>query len=144
VHVDQSYAGADAVLRWNLPAAEADQLLASGTRFEIVNLWRPIRTVTRDPLAVAASWSVPEEDLVPAPIVYPNRRGETWAVKHGVGHKWFYKKGQTPEEVWLIKCFDSWTNVARRTPHSAFDDPDGFGEARESVEVRALVLHDDP
>ena len=144
MHVDQSYVGAEVVLRWNLPASEIDEFLASGSRFQIVNVWRPVRTVTRDPLALAASWSVPEEDLVPGPIIYPDRRGEAWTVRHSIGHRWFFKSAQTPGEIWLVKCFDSRADVARRTPHSALDDPEAFGGARESVEVRALVLHDSP
>lgn len=44
--------------------------------------------------------------------------------------------------VVLIKCFDSDTSVARRSPHSAFkyeehkEDP-----GRKSIEVRALVFY---
>ena len=61
------------------------------------------------------------------------------------GHRWFYLKEQTPSEVMLIKCFDSKADGrARRTPHSAFIDPGTEGESpRESIEVRALVLHPD-
>jgi hypothetical protein len=65
-------------------------------------------------------------------------------VKLSAGHGWFFKATQTTGEVWLIKCCDSRVNVARRTPHCALGDPEGFGGPRESVEVRALVLHDGP
>ena len=67
-------------------------------------------------------------------------------MKHSEGHKWFYKYRQEPDEVVLIKCFDSDQSVkARRTPHCAVKDgqEDG-GEAegnRESVEVRLLVFY---
>lgn len=79
-----------------------------------------------------------------AALVYPNRRGETFVVKPGEGHEWFFKYAQTPGEVTLIKCFDSLEEegVARRVPHSAFVDPEEEGgEARESIEVRALVFY---
>ena len=61
------------------------------------------------------------------------------------GHQWHYLSRQTPGEVMLIKCFDSKTDGrARRVPHSAFVDEEFKGEeARESIEVRALVFHPD-
>lgn len=62
-------------------------------------------------------------------------------MRYNEGQKWYYKSGLTPEEVILIKCFDSEDGL--RVPHSAFVDPDtdDIEEARESIEVRALVFH---
>lgn len=61
------------------------------------------------------------------------------------GHRWFYLFEQSPKEVMLIKCFDSKTDGrARRVPHSAFvDEAFEDAEARESIEIRALVFHPD-
>lgn len=123
---------------------EADELLKG--RVQLINVWRPIRQVQRDPLAVAEAHSVAEEDLVPVPLIYPNRNGETLGVRHNKSQRWFYKSGLTPEEVLLIKCFDSKTDGrARRVPHTAFVDPSAAADApaRESIEVRALVFHPD-
>jgi hypothetical protein len=64
---------------------EADKLLRG--RVEIINVWRPIKTVQRDPLAVAEASSVEEKDLVVTELIYPNRRGETLAVKFDPGHR---------------------------------------------------------
>jgi hypothetical protein len=57
---------------------------------------------------------------------------------------WYYKSGLTPEEVLLIKCFDSKLDGrARRVPHTAFEVPNTEDrEGRESIEVRALVFHE--
>jgi hypothetical protein len=42
----------------------------------------------------------------------------------------------------LIKCFDADQSVARRSPHTAFSDPDELDkEDRESIEVRTLVFY---
>jgi hypothetical protein len=52
----------------------------------------------------------------------------------------------TPDEVLLIKGFDSLTDGrARFTPHGAFDLPDTPAAAppRESIEVRTLVVIED-
>lgn len=144
VHIDQSYTAARNRVPHHLPA-EAERLLAG--RHQIINAWRPIRRVGRDPLAVADARSVPDADLLPVGLIYPDRRGETFTVRPGgVGaHRWYYLHGQTPGEVMLIKCFDSKVDGrARRVPHSAFVDPAGEGEPpRESIEVRALVFHED-
>jgi hypothetical protein len=126
----------------HLPAEEASELLKG--RVQIINVWRPIKTVERDPLAVADANSVAEDDLVPIGLIYPTRKGETLAVRYSPTHHWYYKKGLTPGEVLLIKCFDSKTDGrARRIPHTAFVDPSSKPDAppRESIEMRCLVFH---
>lgn len=83
-------------------------------------------------------------------------RNLTWTVlppnPSAAGHEWYYKNEQTPEEVLLIKCFDSLISegknegkIARRAPHCAFVDPERDGEEwsdRESVEIRAICIFD--
>lgn len=142
VHVDQSYKAAPNRVTHHLPQ-EADRLLRG--RFQIINLWRPIRTVRKDPLGVADARSVPDSDLVPVELIYPDRVGETFTVRPNENHRWFYLREQQPNEVLLIKCFDSKTDGrARRVPHSAFvDESTVHEESRESIEVRSLVFHPD-
>ncbi|KAI0803907.1 hypothetical protein GGR55DRAFT_699832 [Xylaria sp. FL0064] len=142
VHIDQSYAASLSRVPHHLPAEEATELLKG--RVQIINVWRPIKTVERDPLAVADAHSVGEEELVPIGLIYPNRKGETLAVRYSPTQRWYYKRGLTPQEVLLIKCFDSKTDGrARRIPHTAFVDPSSKPDApaRESIEVRCLVFH---
>ncbi|KAI8630660.1 hypothetical protein F5Y19DRAFT_483999 [Xylariaceae sp. FL1651] len=142
-HVDQSYAGAELVLRRHFPD-EADELLQR--RYQIINVWRPIKTIHKDPLAVADAASIPDSDLVAASILYPHgSRDETWTILPNNAHKWYFKYAQTPDEVLLIKCFDSATTpgLARRVPHSAFEDPEmADRKHRESIEARALLFYD--
>ncbi|EXJ89559.1 hypothetical protein A1O3_02626 [Capronia epimyces CBS 606.96] len=142
VHIDQSYSAAKSRVPHHLPA-EAEKLLT--TRYQIINVWRPIKPILKDPLAVADAHSVPDSDLVGVGLIYPDRRGETYTVRPNPEHKWYYLYGQTPEEVLLIKCFDSKLDGrARRVPHTAFVNPDTVDEyPRESIEVRALVFHED-
>ena len=66
----------------------------------------------------------------------------TFSVKYNPDHKWYYLSNQTPEEVTLIKCYDSEVDRARLTPHSAFLDETSPKDAphRESIEIRALVF----
>jgi hypothetical protein len=141
VHIDQSYTASRNRVSHHLPA-EAETLLKG--RYQIINVWRPIKPIFKDPLAVADAHSVPDPDLVGIKLVYPDREGETYGVRANPAFKWYYRYGQGSDLVTLIKCFDSKTDGrARRVPHSAFVNPDteeGF-PARESIEVRALVFH---
>lgn len=138
-HVDQSYEGAERRLRWELPD-EADDLVQS--RYQIINVWRPIRTIFKDPIAVADSSTVPDKDLVGAEMTEDGFVGESWVVRHNPEHRWYFKYGMTPQDVLLIKCFDSNEAVARRALHSAFEDPSFRDyESRQSIEVRCLVLY---
>jgi len=142
VHIDQSYSAAKSRVPHHL-RAEAEKLLS--TRYQIINVWRPIKTILKDPLAVADANSVPDSDLVPVGLIYPDRRGETLTVRPNKEHRWYYLYGQTPEEVMLIKCFDSKVDGrARRVPHTAFvNEATANEKPRESIEVRALVFHED-
>jgi hypothetical protein len=141
-HVDQSYAGAELRLRWEFrdePGA-AEELLKR--RYQIINVWRPIATILKDPIAVAEAGSVPDADLVGAEMVEDDFRGESWVVRHNTAHRWCFKYRMTSRDVLLIKCFDSDASVARRALHSAFEDPAHRDEAsRQSIEVRCLVFY---
>jgi len=94
---------------------------------------------------VADATSVADDDLVPASIIYTRsgRRMESWTVKANPAHRWYFKHAMRPDEVVLIKCFDSdETIAARRVPHCAVEDPEERdAECRESVEVRCLLFY---
>jgi hypothetical protein len=96
VHIDQSYAAAPTRVPHHLPE-EADELLKG--RVQIINVWRPIKQIFKDPLGVAVANSVPDSDLLPVGLIYPERKGETFTVKKGDGHKWHYLHGQDTDEV---------------------------------------------
>jgi hypothetical protein len=142
VHIDQSYQASLNRVTHHLPE-EGPELLKG--RVQIINVWRPIKTIYKDPLAVADAHSVPDSDLVGVPLIYPDRAGETYTVRPNPAHKWYYAYEQTPDEVTLIKCFDTKKDGrARRVPHTAFVNPETeHRQARESIEVRALVFHPD-
>ncbi|KAI5116698.1 hypothetical protein M0805_000023 [Coniferiporia weirii] len=146
VHVDQTSASAIARVHRHLPPADAPVLLQR--RFQIINLWRPIKHAALDhPLALCDFRSIDlKHDLVPSTLKYPDRDGETFGVRHNPAHKWKYLRGMEPDEVALIKCYDSVEDgsVAVLTPHTAFEDPSTPPDAplRESIELRALVFYD--
>ena len=109
----------------------------------IINVWRPINhPVAHKPLAVSDWRHLDAYDLVSVRYIYPHRTSSTFSVRYNPGHKWWYLSDQTPDEVTLIKCFDSQEDGARLTPHTAFLDAGASKDAphRESIEVRALVF----
>ncbi|KAL9126871.1 MAG: hypothetical protein Q9217_004152 [Psora testacea] len=138
VHIDQTAKSAEVRVRYHhLPRQhEADDLLKD--RVRIINVWRPLNgAVESFPLAFADSRSVPDDALVGIEHRYPNRNGETAAVKPTLGQRWFYWSGINDSERLLLQCYDSLKGA--RVPHTAFDDPRSTldSKPRESIEVRA-------
>ncbi|KAG1847341.1 hypothetical protein DFJ58DRAFT_717223 [Suillus subalutaceus] len=137
VHVDQTPESATARVHRHLPAGEAEKLVKK--RFQIINLWRPYLSPCNRP-------SIGVKDLVPVTLVYPDREGETFGVKFNPTHRWKYERGMKPDEVVLIKCYDSAKddNIAKFTPHTGFKDPSAPQGVplRESIELRALVFYE--
>jgi hypothetical protein len=121
---------------------EAEALLKS--RFAIINVWRPIRgPVQESPLAVCDARSLRQDDFVASDLIYPQRRGETYAVTFNPQHQWYYFPRMQPDEALLLKCYDSAADGrACFTAHTAFDDPTSPPDAapRESIETRAFVF----
>lgn len=142
VHVDQTAASGVSRLRIEYPD-DADELLRR--RVAIVNLWRPIKSAALDaPLAVCDARSVAPKDLVASDLVFRDRRGETYNLIYNPSQRWFYAPAMRPDEVLLLKCFDSRDDgaVARFAPHTAFIDPTAPRDAppRESIELRTFVI----
>ena len=86
-------------------------------------------------------------DLATVRFIFKDREGAVYGVRHNERHRWYYLRDQTPEEIALIKCYDSVNDgmTARCSPHSAFVDhrSPAFAPQRESIEVRALVFDDE-
>lgn len=142
VHNDQTFVSGPRRVRDHLPAEEAELRLQH--RFAIVNVWRPIGSpVETAPLALCDARSISRDDLVPSDLVYRDKVGETYAFRHNANHRWFYFSAVRPDEVVLLKIFDSLvTGAARLTAHTAFDDPNTSPNAapRRSIEVRSLIF----
>ncbi|KAG5972978.1 hypothetical protein E4U55_000687 [Claviceps digitariae] len=149
VHIDQTAPSVQKRVRRYFPdQQQAHQLLQQ--RHRIVNVWRPLnsRPVESFPLAFASSASLQDQDVVPIEHRYPDGYvGQVAAIRHNPGQKWYYLSGMTACETLLLECFDSeslkpGSKIGGRVPHTAFVDPrtrEG-AEARESIEVRALVF----
>jgi hypothetical protein len=144
VHVDYTAKSGPQRVKDLLGEGEAARLAASGARILQINVWRPIRgPVQRSPLALADASSVAPEDLIATDQVFPDRVGEIYHLAYDPAQRWYYAPEMIPDEVLLIKGWDSLDDGrARFTPHGAFDLPDTPEDAapRESIEVRTLVV----
>jgi hypothetical protein len=144
VHVDYTEKSGPQRLKDLVGEAEAKRLTVSGARIIQINVWRPIRgPVARSPLALADASSVRPENLIATDQVFPNRIGEIYHLAYNPTQRWYYAPGMTPDEVLLIKGWDSLDDGrARFTPHGAFELPvtPADAPARESIEVRTLVV----
>ena len=123
---------------------DAHVLLES--RFAIIQVWRPIRTVHADPLAIADARTVQPSDLIPSDRRLPDRVVENYQLIYNPEHQWFYFPTMQPDEVIVFKTFDSATDGrARFTPHAAFKDPGSPADAphRQSIEARLFAFFDD-
>lgn len=122
---------------------EAPALLSK--RFAIVNLWRPIVGPLKDsPLALCDARTLADGDLVAQDLIYKDRRGEIYSLTHNPAHRWYYAPDMRPDEVLLLKCYDSLRDGrARFMPHTSFVDPGAPNPPpRESIELRTLVFFD--
>ena len=121
---------------------EAKDLLSRRVAF--FNVWKPIRRVVEEnPLAMCDVTSSPPEDFFKLHLRYRDRNGENYVMRHSPTHKWWYFPKITPEQVIILKTFDSETDGrARFVGHSAFDDPTSPPDApfRESVEIRTIAF----
>ena len=129
---------------WSAPKRVVDILGDEGEQhsrgsFVIVNVWRPITTVYSSPVALCDARSVSAESLVPAERRGKGRVGEVYVVRYEPKQRWLYFPEMTPDEVLLIKTFDSREDGrARWCVHTAIearDDRSGK-PPRESMETR--------
>jgi hypothetical protein len=142
VHNDYTNRSGPQRVRDLLPETDAADALKR--RFAIVNVWRSINgTVTDTPLAFADARTVADADWIATDLKYPDRTGEVYRVAFNPEHRWFYVPDLQPDEILLLKTFDSATDGrARYMPHTAFADPATRPgtEKRQSIESRVLAF----
>jgi hypothetical protein len=111
-----------------------------------INVWRPITGPLRDaPLAICDASSIAPHQLAPVDLLYPERRGEIYYLTYDPNQRWYYAPDMQPDEVWLLKNYDSATvGTARFAAHCSFDDPTPWSHvpARKSIEIRAFAIFD--
>jgi hypothetical protein len=126
-------------------------------RFIAFSLWRALSPPPQDmPLALCDGRTVrddegthntkvdvdeiPTGDALFAPIEGEENMSAATIFHHSPDHRWWYFPDMTPDEVILIKFYDSDHRGAWRCPHTAFRDttrPDA--KPRRSMEFRAIA-----
>jgi len=143
MHNDFTRRSAPQRVRDLLPADEAEARLKG--RYGSINVWRPLEPVETEPLAICEYGSISDDDLIAAERRYPDGRiGGVYHLKYSPKHRWTWFPHMGPEEVVLLKCFDSREDTARWTAHGAFNDPTAPPNPapRQSIEIRTLYFYD--
>ena len=118
--------------------------------WQLVNLWRPLKTVHKNPLAVADSSTVPISDQHIIAYERSLPTGQVYSVENyftkGTNadkHQWYYLSQQKPEEVLVFKIYDSDEKAkAPGSTHTSFLDPRTEDmPTRESIELRCVLAY---
>mmetsp|Transcript_80578 Transcript_80578/g.215100 ORF Transcript_80578/g.215100 Transcript_80578/m.215100 type:complete len:309 (-) Transcript_80578:150-1076(-) len=141
--------GAPSILSQGLGLSADD--VATGS-VVILNVWRPLATVERAPLAICDPGSIASDDV----LIYEHRPKELPSVylfplpilltlpSSNPGHRWYYYSRMTPQECLVFKTFDSRGSIPHNGVgvHSAFDVPGTPDDApsRESIEARVVCF----
>ncbi|MBS29354.1 MAG: methyltransferase [Alphaproteobacteria bacterium] len=144
VHNDYTDKSGPQRVRDLLTPEEAEAALKK--RYVYVNVWRSISgAVEEAPLGICDATSIAEDDMVLMDLKYDDRIGEIHRTKYNPDHRWVYFPQMVPDEVILLKCYDTkMDGRARWTAHSAFDDPTSPANAapRQSIETRSIAFYD--
>jgi hypothetical protein len=122
--------------------AEADAKMSR--RFMSINLAKPMETVQQNPFVLCAWPSFADQPYITNYRVYDDRVGETTRFTYRPNHEWYWFPQQKPNEVSMLKCYDSVTDgsVSRWSFHAACIDPTAPADApcRKNLVVRSFVF----
>ncbi|QDS71124.1 hypothetical protein FKW77_009778 [Venturia effusa] len=120
VHIDESPSSARREFRYYLNPARATSTAQKALYtelqnrpFGIYNVWKPLKPIRRDPLALCNPSSLAASDLRIGHVTVPNvGEIENFAIRAPpVGeegrHEWCFLKGQQVDEALVFKIFDS-------------------------------------
>ncbi|GKZ86316.1 hypothetical protein AnigIFM56816_001368 [Aspergillus niger] len=140
VHSDMTQASCRTVLKDVLSEDEIERLLSYP--YVVVNAWRPIDTVRRDPLALCDWRSVdPASDIVPDRRIVSGDVVEFGLPVYNEKHDWYYLSEQQPDEPLIFKQLGSDAASSVTLLHSAFVDPEHInGPPRESIEMKCFAF----
>ena len=126
----------------NYTKAEADEKMSR--RFMSINLAKPMETVEQNPFVLCAWPSFADQPYINNYRIYDDRVGETTRYTYRSDHDWYWIPEQKPNEVSMLKCYDSVTDgsVSRWSFHTACINPDlpEGAPCRRNVVVRSFVF----
>jgi len=157
VHIDESPASARNEFNYYLKPNDPGNEHLRDRHFGIYNVWKPLKTVRRDPLCLCDVRTIADEDLQEGKVTVLNvGEIENFAVRPPRGgrrHEFMYLRGQSPDEALVFRISDTRVDgavdgkdvrEAKRShgvAHTSFVDPGTENEApRMSVEVRSFCV----
>ena len=143
------------MLREVVPKIKSEEECESiaANHWQVLNLWRPLVTIRKDPLCIADHSSVAESDLVAHEYDRgEHKKVESYWVSSGLKdgqkdeelkHKWYYLHEQTPDEVLVFKIYDNDNGAKTKGVAHTAVVVRGAEELppRQSIEMRAIVCY---
>ncbi|MBO9582298.1 MAG: hypothetical protein J7498_15530 [Sphingobium sp.] len=124
---------------------EAERLLAG--RHMLINVWRPLKTVERSPLALCDASTVSADDLFPSEVVgglgdAKRRSLFGFNLAYDPAHRWTWLPHMQNDEAFVFRLYDSDQNAVQFTAHTAIEVPGTPSDAapRESLEIRTIAF----
>jgi len=119
------------------------------SRVIVLNFWRPLfNTAEREPLALCDARTVSAVDVAELKLYGYGHEGYSWhdigisvyQVAHSPKQRWYYYSDMQPDEVLLIKTYDSLGVIGRGSPHTSFTNASAPASLppRRSIELRVL------
>jgi hypothetical protein len=147
VHVDGDISGAQ-MQEFLTPEQLAE---FSHRPYAVLNVWHPLRTVRKDPLAVLDTRTLQRGDMVRDAFVIFGHEEKDVIENVGIKkpadpnrHQWYFVKDLTAQEALVFKIIDKREGQedCLGVAHSSFIDPEteGLPEDREGIEVRSLCF----
>ncbi|EGG11367.1 uncharacterized protein MELLADRAFT_59520 [Melampsora larici-populina 98AG31] len=151
VHADFSPEGAqrailnaiDVALGSDNKEAERFKTLAQdeANKVVIINIWRPLQVIKKDPLALCDWRSV---DIEKDPQAYNPRgpgRAASMQWRYNPNNQWYWLSNQETDEVAMFVQYDSAAAGHMTLPHASFKGPgDKDLPVRRSAEVRVMAV----
>jgi len=156
VHIDESPASGRNEFNYHMQPSINDHL--KGRQFGIYNVWKPLKTIRKDPLCLCDTRTLRDEDLQSGKVTVPKvGEIENFAIRPPTDkdrHAFVYLREQQPSEVYLFRIFDTRLDGgldgsdvvedgkrSHGVAHTSFIDPGTECQApRESVEVRSFCI----
>ncbi len=142
-HIDNDFATSRQVAERLAPAEFRDGVALG--RFMVINVWRPLSAVERNPLAIVDGSTVQRGNLHPVRLL-ASRAGVSnpcgYNLSYSAEQRWYYLSNMQPDEVLAFKQIDSKPDAVQWAAHTSFDDPTSAPDAqeRESIEIRAVAF----
>ncbi|PSN65222.1 hypothetical protein BS50DRAFT_527433 [Corynespora cassiicola Philippines] len=122
------------------------KLFDTSSRFAFLGAWRPLKTLKKDPLAVADATTVPDSDYQLRARSFPSGiKSGNYVMSHADNeerHQWYYMSVMKPNEIVVFKGYDTNQDLPGwRCPHTAFVLPGTESlPTRESIEARIICF----